>query len=158
MAKRKHGSVPFAAPTKSLCQSNPYTSDFRPYPDKSSILSPSFFNITYYTLQASGVIFWGGTEVLLDPSPSYPLYAILNACDLLAKSFYSAVATNIGRTYGPNILTDESVLQTVTSNHIEIAKTFRRVAAGPALLYVEYYTISNILTLLILLSLLTLVN
>jgi hypothetical protein len=57
---------------------------------------------------------------------------MLNACDLLAKSFYSAVATDIGRTHGPNILTDESVLQTVTSNYSEIAKTFRLVAAGPA--------------------------
>lgn len=57
---------------------------------------------------------------------------MLNACDLLAKSFCSAVATDIGRTHDPNILTDDSVLQTVTSNHREIAKTFRRVAAGPA--------------------------
>jgi hypothetical protein len=55
---------------------------------------------------------------------------MLYSADTLAKSFYSAVYADLGRVNGSNILTNEDILQKLTSNYSNIA--FNKVSAGPA--------------------------
>ena len=94
-------------------------------------MSDSFFNRNWYFLQDSGSIYYSGQEyVSVDPMATSPLDQMLYSSDLLARSFYSAVLTDLGKVDGANILTDEVALQYFTRNYNNV--TFLLLSAGPA--------------------------
>lgn len=93
----------------------------------SDILKSNFFDIVFYFLRKDEHIYYGENIFIEEPALEARMFI---ASDRLAKAFYSAILADLGDANGPNILTDESKLQSFTSNFSNVDVDW--VPVGPA--------------------------
>jgi hypothetical protein len=116
------------------------TVSFTPNDNVTDISNPSFFNLDYRFIVDSGLGSFTGfccpdlplplSAANMAPAQIYP--NIWADADLLAKAAYSTVLVDLGQATGSNMLTDASLLSSLTSNFSYVQTLRANFRSGPA--------------------------